>query len=85
LLSRRGVVALVAFVLGEHLTTMQWVGFGLRRVATVLITGRKRRQPLAFAPPGRELPGLQVPPGMKRLNPPVAQFPPYLQYDAMPL
>jgi uncharacterized protein (DUF486 family) len=35
-------VALVAhFVLGEQLTAMQWVGFALLAVATVLITWRK--------------------------------------------
>lgn len=35
-------VALVAhFVLGEQLTGMQWIGFGLLAVATVLITWRK--------------------------------------------
>lgn len=35
-------VALVArFVLGEQLTAMQWIGFALLAVATVLITWRK--------------------------------------------
>jgi uncharacterized protein (DUF486 family) len=35
-------VALVArFILGERLTPMQWTGFGLLAVATVLITYRR--------------------------------------------
>ncbi|HEX6367588.1 MAG TPA: hypothetical protein VF006_01570 [Longimicrobium sp.] len=35
-------VALVAhFVLGEQLTALQWVGFALLAVATVLITWRR--------------------------------------------
>jgi uncharacterized protein (DUF486 family) len=35
-------VAVVArFVLGERITTMQWIGFGLLAVATLLITWRR--------------------------------------------
>ena len=44
-------VALVArFVLGERLTTLQWVGFALLAVATLLITYRRGDAPVAHAP-----------------------------------
>jgi uncharacterized protein len=48
-------VALVArFVLGERLTALQWVGFALLAVATLLITHRRGDAPLSHAPPAAE-------------------------------